>query len=143
MSIADGVKAVREALKADPDLLPLFEAGETLTIQRNVGGRNVLMYVTVKDACSIGPNGMVIRAALNLIGESSYADGRVARQAAAISRLQERLEEAETLLREAGWTQLPYEYQERAERWLRGEQREGTQDEQLAGRAGESSAQGS
>lgn len=73
--------------KPDPALLPLFVAGESLTIQRNVSGQNVLMVVEAMDPCTISPRMMNLRARMVTWGTSSYADGRVSRQAATIERL--------------------------------------------------------
>lgn len=73
--------------KPDPALLPVFTAGETVTIQRNVRGQNVLMFAEIEDPCSISVRGMVLRAKLKTWGVSSYADGRVANQKDSIDRL--------------------------------------------------------
>lgn len=73
--------------KPDPALLPLFEAGESLTIQRNVNGQNVLMVVEAVDPCAISPRSLILKARMVTWGTSSYADGRVSRQAATIERL--------------------------------------------------------
>lgn len=73
--------------KPDPSLLPLFQAGELLTIQRDVRGQNVLMQVEVREPSSIGPNTMRLTANMKLWGVSSYADGRVEMQRRSINRL--------------------------------------------------------
>ena len=86
MAISDGAEALRRALQGDPDLLPVFRAGETLTIQRDVKGRNVLMVVEARDPCSLGPHMMLLRATMKTWGVSSYADGRVAAQRDSIDR---------------------------------------------------------
>lgn len=72
---------------APEPLLPPFKAGESLTIQRNVGGQNVLMVVTAEDPCALGPRNMILRAKPTMWGISSYADGRVDRQQRSITRL--------------------------------------------------------
>lgn len=87
MTIRNGLKAVRDALKTDPDLLPVFIEGELLTIQRTVNDKNVLMFVEAEAPCSLTPHKMILRANLKLIGVSSYADGRVARLKGALDRL--------------------------------------------------------
>lgn len=69
------------------ELLPEFKEGETLIIQRNVNGKNVLMTVVVKDPCSLSPDRMVLTARMGIWGESPYADGRVETQRRSIDRL--------------------------------------------------------
>jgi hypothetical protein len=73
--------------KPDPALLPVFQDGESVTIQRNVRGQNVMMVLVVEDPCSISPRGLVLRGRFQTWGVSSYADGRVATQRDALDRL--------------------------------------------------------
>lgn len=70
----------------DP-LLPLFKAGEMLTVQRTVNGQNVLMFVEAEQASAIGPRMLTLRARIRQYGPSPYADGRVSRQKETIDRL--------------------------------------------------------
>ena len=77
------------------DLLAPFKDGEVVTIQRTVGGKNVLMVVTIQDPCSLSAQGsperLTARVTLNgwsrVWGVSHYADARVERQAQSINRL--------------------------------------------------------
>lgn len=80
------------------DLLPPFSDGEMLTIQRavKVGGkmRNVLIHVLVlPDKSWVNNSRLFVEAQVSSWGESSYADGRVATQAASITRLTNHLQE--------------------------------------------------
>lgn len=90
----------------DPALLPVFQPGEALTIQRSVGGQNVLMAVEVVDPCSLSPRAMVLRAKMKAWGVSSYADGRVSRQAATIGRLMDERAKILELAIAAGATEI-------------------------------------
>lgn len=70
------------------ELLPEFKEGETLTIQRNVNGKNVLMTVIVSEKCCIlSLDRMVLTARMGIWSESPYADGRVDTQRRSIDRL--------------------------------------------------------
>jgi hypothetical protein len=82
------VVAVEVPEGPDP-LLPVFKPGEELTIQRSVDGQNVLMFVQAVDPCSIGRNGLILKARMRKYGVSSYADGRVETQYRTITRLME------------------------------------------------------
>lgn len=92
MAIADAIDEAGKALAGDKSLLPVFKAGEALTIQRTVDGKNVLMSVIVTDPCSLSARRMTLTAVVRQWGVSSYADGRVANQAASIARLLKHLQ---------------------------------------------------
>lgn len=120
----------------EPELIPVLEWGETLTIQRNVNGKNVLMVVAIHGPCTMSRDKIIINARPLTWGESGYADGRVDRQRQSIDRLLARLEEAERLIRLASWDQQPGEVEEQANAWLRNEG-EGTDGkEESAGAVG-------
>jgi hypothetical protein len=106
MAISDGAEAMRRALQEHLELIPVFAAGETLTIQRNVKGQNVLMVVEARDPCSLGPHMMLLRATMKTWGVSSYADGRVAAQRDSIDRLLKEREQALKLAIKYGATEI-------------------------------------
>lgn len=91
---------------APEPLLPPFMAGESLTIQRNVDGKNVLMVVAAQDPCALGPRAMILRATPKMWGVSSYADGRVDRQQRSITRLVEERQRVLELAVELGATKI-------------------------------------
>lgn len=90
-------------MSADLDLVPPFKHGELLTIQRQVDGKNVMMFVRVTDPCSLYVNRLssskkpearlTINGWIKSWGESPYADGRVENQRQAINRLLKHLQE--------------------------------------------------
>jgi len=102
----DAVEEMKRALQGDPDLLPVFRAGENLTIQRDVKGQNVLMVVEARDPCSLGPHMMLLRATMKTWGVSSYADGRVAAQRDSIDRLLKEREQVLKLAIKYGATEI-------------------------------------
>lgn len=71
----------------EPELIPPLEPGEILLIQRTVNGQNILMVVTIDDHKLVIPDSFKIFGRLDTWGVSSYADGRVQRQAESIDRL--------------------------------------------------------
>lgn len=75
----------------DLSLIPEFVPGENLTIQRNVGGRNVIMAVVVREPCSISADRLILTAGMRLWGVSAHADGRVMMQLLSIERLTKHL----------------------------------------------------
>ena len=106
MSIPDAVAALVEVTAGDRSLLPVWKAGEHVTIQRDVNGQNVLMWCRVEDPCTLGPTGMVLRAKIVRHGVSSYADGRVANQHETITRLMEERKRILELAIAAGATEI-------------------------------------
>lgn len=72
------------------NLIPPFKAGETLIIQRTVDKQNVLMFVVIENddgMINMDANRLSLDARLDTWGVSSFADGRVMRQAESIDRL--------------------------------------------------------
>jgi hypothetical protein len=107
------------------ELLQELKEGETVIIQRDVDGKNVIMVVVVRDPCTLTPDRIVLTGRLGTWGTSSYADGRVARQYASINRLLEEREalllligEARALLNQACWHQTPGDVEDSARAWI-------------------------
>lgn len=104
--------------KPNMALIPEFAAGEMLTVQRNVNGQNVLMFVEVREPCTLTADRMVLTAGMKQWGVSAYADARVARQGESINRLLEELQLALELLGNASWLEAPGEVEDQAKAFL-------------------------